>query len=79
MEGLNGIMKSASQSALFHGLQTPNNRLSIPYLFYDDDDFFFGDWANVNFSNMSHILCCFQDASCLKVNFNKSWVWYWCS
>lgn len=72
MEGLNVAMNSTFQSALFNGIQIPNNGPSISHIFYSDDVIFFGDWFFSNFQNMVRILGCFYFPSDLKVNFHKS-------
>ncbi|KAL4560381.1 hypothetical protein LXL04_032531 [Taraxacum kok-saghyz] len=75
MEGLNTVMKSATQQNLFQGIAIPNSDVSISHLFYADDALFVGEWNISNFNNLSRILRCFNASSGLKVNFHKSQVY----
>lgn len=47
----------------------------ISHLLYADDVLFVGEWISSNFDNLARILSCFNVASRLKVNFNKSQVY----
>ena len=44
MEGLNVVMKAASQQSLFHGINIPNGGPHLSHLFYADDALFMGEW-----------------------------------
>ncbi|GJT89702.1 hypothetical protein Tco_1078547 [Tanacetum coccineum] len=39
---------------------------------FSDDVLFFGEWSRANAKNLIHILCCYEAASGLKINFIKS-------
>nr|KAJ0190387.1 hypothetical protein LSAT_V11C800419560 [Lactuca sativa] len=72
MEGLNVMMKAATERGVFDGIRIPNANISVSHLFYADDALFIGDWSRKNISNLARILRCFHVVSGLKVNFTKS-------
>ncbi|XP_076929067.1 putative mitochondrial protein AtMg01250 [Bidens hawaiensis] len=72
MEGLNAVMKSASQHNLFKGVQLPNCGPIVSHMMYADDVMFIGDWNTGDTVNLARLLRCFNLTSRLKVNFNKS-------
>lgn len=72
MEGLNITMKTTCQKGIFHGIKIPYSETLISHLFYANDVIFVGEWSQDNIKNLSRVLRCFQVASGLKVNFNKS-------
>lgn len=72
MEGLNVMMKAATEKGVFDGVPIPNSNIFISHLFYADDALFIGDWSKKNISNLARIMRCFHIESGLKVNFNKS-------
>ncbi|XP_071695221.1 uncharacterized protein [Rutidosis leptorrhynchoides] len=71
-EGLNIMAKSAIDNGLFNGLKVGNDEITISHLQYADDTIFLGDWSHANACSLQNLLKCFELASGLKVNFQKS-------
>jgi len=72
MEGLNVMMKAATDKGVFDGVSISHPNLIVSHLFYADDALFMGDWSRKNISNLARILRLFHVVSGLQVNFNKS-------
>ncbi|GKE05044.1 reverse transcriptase domain, reverse transcriptase zinc-binding domain protein, partial [Tanacetum coccineum] len=71
-EGLNAIVSEAVEKGIFRGVVVGDNNVMVPHLQYADDTIFFGDWDKDNAKSLMCILKCFEEASGLKVNYNKS-------
>ncbi|XP_071739224.1 uncharacterized protein [Rutidosis leptorrhynchoides] len=71
-EGLNLLTKSAVRKKLYNGVEIGRDKIQISNLQYADDTIFFGTWSANNIDNLMKILKCFELASGLKVNYNKS-------
>ncbi|GJR31069.1 retrotransposon protein, putative, ty1-copia subclass [Tanacetum coccineum] len=71
-EGLNAIVSKAVEKGIFRGVVVGDNNVMVPHLQYADDTIFFGDWDKDNAKSLMCILKCFEEASGLKVNYNKS-------
>ncbi|XP_071694715.1 uncharacterized protein [Rutidosis leptorrhynchoides] len=71
-EGLNLITKVAVNKGLYKGVEIGQDKIVVSHLQYADDTMFFGDWSIMNARNLFNILKCFELASGLKVNFQKS-------
>ena len=74
VEGLSGLVRSAKTHGLYRGFKVGNSGLSITHLQYADDTLFLGEASMANLWSLKIILCCFELASGLKVNFAKSLV-----
>ncbi|XP_021971697.1 uncharacterized protein LOC110866858 [Helianthus annuus] len=72
MEALHVATVTTNAQGLFKGCKLPNNGPTISHLLYADDVLFVGEWPDSNIHNLARILRCFNLASGLKVNFNKS-------
>ncbi|GJU39965.1 hypothetical protein Tco_1192922 [Tanacetum coccineum] len=64
-------MVRASSNGMFRGLCL-NGSLSGSHLFYADDAMFIGEWSQANLDNVVKMLQCFQVASGLSINIQKS-------
>lgn len=71
-EGLHRAIETAKEQNLFSGIQLSNGGPVISHLQYADDAIFCGDWSIQNARNLIRILKCFELATGLKVNLNKS-------
>ncbi|GJS92803.1 RNA-directed DNA polymerase, eukaryota [Tanacetum coccineum] len=71
MESLHLSMVRASSNGMFRGLCL-NGSLSVSHLFYADDAMFIGEWSQANLDNVVKMLQCFQVASGLSINIQKS-------
>jgi len=71
-EGLNGLMRAATQKNLFRGVQVGANRVEISILQYADDTIFFGEATMENVKAIKVILRSFELVAGLKINFAKS-------
>nr|GFC91674.1 LINE-1 reverse transcriptase like [Tanacetum cinerariifolium] len=71
-EGLNAIVSEAMEKGIFRGVVVGDNNVLVPHLQYTDDTIFFGYWDKDNAKSLMCILKCFEEASGLKVNYNKS-------
>ncbi|KAK1413781.1 hypothetical protein QVD17_35564 [Tagetes erecta] len=72
MEALNVALNSAKEDGTIQGIRLPNNGPEISHVFYADDALLMGEWSIINALNVVRILRCFDLASGLKINFNKS-------
>ena len=72
MEGLIVALKEAIRKDLFKGMDLPRDGPRIAGLHFADDALFVGVWDETNLKNLMKILRCFNQASGLKVNWNKS-------
>ncbi|XP_071705386.1 uncharacterized protein [Rutidosis leptorrhynchoides] len=68
-------MKAATDKGLFKGIEVGNDGVLVSHLQYADDTIFFGEWIRSNASNLMNLLKCFELASGLKVNFQKSCIY----
>ncbi|XP_071727663.1 uncharacterized protein [Rutidosis leptorrhynchoides] len=71
-EGLNILTKVAVERGMYKGVEVGKDKVIISHLQYADDTIFFGDWSRRNARNLMYLLECFERASGLKVNYNKS-------
>ncbi|XP_071718810.1 uncharacterized mitochondrial protein AtMg01250-like [Rutidosis leptorrhynchoides] len=71
-DGLNILTKAAIDKNLFRGVEIGRDKVLISHLQYAEDTIFFGEWSSSNARNLINILKCFELASGLKVNFQKS-------
>ncbi|XP_071718102.1 uncharacterized mitochondrial protein AtMg01250-like [Rutidosis leptorrhynchoides] len=74
-EGLNILTKSAFEKGYFKGVEVGKNKIDITHLQYADYTMFFGSWSKINVKILMKILKCFELASGLRVNFQKSTVY----
>nr|GEY23912.1 RNA-directed DNA polymerase, eukaryota [Tanacetum cinerariifolium] len=73
METLHISVSRAVNDGVFKGLQIYDS-MDLSHLFYADDVIFLGEWSDDNLANLIRILQCFQLASGLKINVQKSQV-----
>ncbi|GJT98489.1 RNA-directed DNA polymerase, eukaryota [Tanacetum coccineum] len=73
METLHISVSRAVHDGVFKGLQI-HNLMVLSHLFYADDVVFVGAWSDDRLANLVRILQCFQLASGLKINMQKSQV-----
>ncbi|XP_071686502.1 uncharacterized protein [Rutidosis leptorrhynchoides] len=71
-EGLNILTKVAVERGMYKGVEVGKDKVVIFHLQYADDTIFFGEWSRLNARNLIYLLECFERASGLKVNYNKS-------
>ncbi|GJX41196.1 RNA-directed DNA polymerase, eukaryota [Tanacetum coccineum] len=71
-ESLNVAMQEVVQGGLFDGVKVGSDGIEVSHLQYADDTIFVGDWNRRNIISLMKLLKCFQMASGLKVNLNKS-------
>ncbi|GJV76117.1 reverse transcriptase domain, reverse transcriptase zinc-binding domain protein [Tanacetum coccineum] len=71
-EGLNAIVSEAVEKGVFKGVKIGRNNVVVSHLQYADDTIFFGEWNKENAKVLMCILKCFEEASGLRVNYNKS-------
>ncbi|XP_071729052.1 uncharacterized protein [Rutidosis leptorrhynchoides] len=71
-QGLNWLTKSSVANNLFKGVEVGTNKITISLLQYADDMMFFGEWSMVNIDSLLKLLKCFEFASGLNINYNKS-------
>ncbi|KAL6566436.1 hypothetical protein OROGR_002051 [Orobanche gracilis] len=71
-EGLSGLMRAAVDRGIFNGFKVGDDQQLISHLQYADDTLLVGDYSDTNIKAMKSILKCFELASGLKINFNKS-------
>ncbi|GJY33891.1 RNA-directed DNA polymerase, eukaryota [Tanacetum coccineum] len=71
-ESLNVAMQEIVQGGLFDGVKVGSDGIEVSHLQYADDTIFVGDWNRRNIISLMKLLKCFQMASGLKVNLNKS-------
>ncbi|GJT57856.1 RNA-directed DNA polymerase, eukaryota [Tanacetum coccineum] len=71
MESLHLSVSRAVNDGIFKGLHITGST-SLSHLFYADDAVFIGEWSSENLDNLLMILRCFQFASGLSINVNKS-------
>ncbi|XP_071729150.1 uncharacterized protein [Rutidosis leptorrhynchoides] len=71
-EGLNILTKVAVERGMYKGVEVGKDKVVISHLQYADDTIFFGEWSRRNARNLMYLLECFELASGLKVNYNKS-------
>ncbi|XP_071712402.1 uncharacterized protein [Rutidosis leptorrhynchoides] len=74
-EGLNILAKSAIEKGIFRGIEVCEDKVLVSHLQYADDTIFFREWNRINAINLRNILRCFERASGLKVNFQKSYLY----
>ncbi|GLT97295.1 hypothetical protein SLE2022_148680 [Rubroshorea leprosula] len=72
VEGLNGLISTASQKGLLEGVQVGSRGFKVTHLQYADDTILFGTASEENVWAMKGILRSFELVSDLKINFNKS-------
>ncbi|GKD02121.1 RNA-directed DNA polymerase, eukaryota [Tanacetum coccineum] len=71
-EALQVSILEACDNGIFKGIFLANSGANLSLLQYADDALFFGEWSRANALNLIHILRCFELASGLKVNIDKS-------
>ncbi|XP_071717831.1 uncharacterized mitochondrial protein AtMg01250-like [Rutidosis leptorrhynchoides] len=74
-EGLNILTKVAVDKDMYKGVEVGNEKVIISHLQYADDTIFFKEWSKRNARNLMYLLECFERASGLKVNYNKSHIY----
>ncbi|GJV22982.1 hypothetical protein Tco_1375677 [Tanacetum coccineum] len=62
----------AYDNEIYEGIFLANSGVKLSLLQYADDALFFNEWSRANALNLIHILRCFELASGLKVNIDKS-------
>ncbi|XP_071727346.1 uncharacterized protein [Rutidosis leptorrhynchoides] len=62
----------AVERGMYKGVEVGKDKVVISHLQYADDTIFFGEWSRRNARNLMYLLECFERASGLKVNYNKS-------
>ncbi|XP_071709245.1 uncharacterized protein [Rutidosis leptorrhynchoides] len=78
-EGLNQLLKIATNKKLINGVEIGKDKVVVSHLQYADDTIIFGKWNKVEVRNILKILKCFEDLSGLKINLNKSNVYGICT
>ncbi|GAU29935.1 hypothetical protein TSUD_360500 [Trifolium subterraneum] len=71
-EGLSSSIRRAEEIGMFKDFKVRINGLSVSHLQYADDTIFLGEASVENLWTLKTILCCFEMASGLKVNYVKS-------
>ncbi|KAJ9545225.1 hypothetical protein OSB04_024932 [Centaurea solstitialis] len=71
-EGLSVVMREAHRANLFNGVKLDNLDEELSVFQFADDAIFIGDWSLINAKNLIRILKCFEAASGLKINMEKS-------
>ncbi|GJU57658.1 RNA-directed DNA polymerase, eukaryota [Tanacetum coccineum] len=71
MESLHISTQRVVDAGLFKGI-TLGPSLQISHLFYADDAVFMGQWSESNIDTLIRVLECFDRASGLRINMNKS-------
>ncbi|XP_071727978.1 uncharacterized protein [Rutidosis leptorrhynchoides] len=71
-EGLNILTKVATDKGMFKGVEVGFDKVLVFHLQYADDTIFFEEWSRRNVNSLGNLLKCFELASGLKVNFQKS-------
>ncbi|XP_071695868.1 uncharacterized protein [Rutidosis leptorrhynchoides] len=74
-EVLNILSKAAIENGLFKGTEIGADKVLISHLQYADDTIFLGKWSRENVYSLRNLLKCFELASGLKVNFQKSCIY----
>lgn len=80
-EALSLVLKNATTLGMFRGARISNEGDKISHIQFADDIIIFCEPSEVKILNIRRILRGFQAAAGLKVNFNKSrlfWGWCWC-
>ncbi|GJV19940.1 putative RNA-directed DNA polymerase, eukaryota, reverse transcriptase zinc-binding domain protein [Tanacetum coccineum] len=72
VEALNVVLVEARNRNIFLGADVGRDKIPISHLQFADDALIVGQWSVPNAKNLTRILTCFNLASGLKVNFNKS-------
>nr|GEZ26544.1 hypothetical protein [Tanacetum cinerariifolium] len=72
MKVLNVAILKAQALDIFRAAEVGIDKVPISHLLFVDDALIIGKRYTFNVQNLSRILTCFNLASCLKVNFNKS-------
>ncbi|GJS89124.1 putative RNA-directed DNA polymerase, eukaryota, reverse transcriptase zinc-binding domain protein, partial [Tanacetum coccineum] len=72
IEALNIVFLEAKDKNMYKGIDVGKDKVYMSHLQFTDDALFFGEWSLHNAKVLSRILSCFQLASGLKVNLNKS-------
>ena len=72
VEGLSGLMSKAINRGLYRGFLVGTNKVEVSLLQYADDTIFLGEATMENVRAIKAILCAFELASGLKINFAKS-------
>nr|GEU66894.1 hypothetical protein [Tanacetum cinerariifolium] len=71
-EALQVSILEACDNGLYKGIFLANSGANSSFLQYANDALFFGEWSRNYTSCLIYILRCFELASCLKINFDKS-------
>ncbi|GJV95269.1 RNA-directed DNA polymerase, eukaryota [Tanacetum coccineum] len=72
VEVLQVTILEACENGLYKGIFIANSGINLSLLLYADDALFFREWSRANAFNLIHIFRCFELASGLKVNIDKS-------
>nr|GEW05829.1 reverse transcriptase domain, reverse transcriptase zinc-binding domain protein [Tanacetum cinerariifolium] len=62
----------AVDKGIFKGVFVSDDKVTVSHLQYADDTIFFGKWNKENAKSLMCILKCFEEVSCLRMNYNKS-------
>lgn len=73
-EAINVMLRSAVKVGLFQLTCLGSNIVSVSLLQFADDVLFLGLWSQTNIGNLLKLLTCFEEASGLKINMQKSQV-----
>ncbi|GKA53823.1 putative RNA-directed DNA polymerase, eukaryota, reverse transcriptase zinc-binding domain protein [Tanacetum coccineum] len=71
-EGLNVTLKDVVRTSLYKRVKIGTSDIPISHLQYADDTLIFGEWKESNARNLIRIMECVKQASCLKINSNKT-------
>lgn len=69
---LNRMLRLATNNNLIHGIKFPRNGPEVLNIQYADDTLLFMEASESGLINLKRIICCFQTALGLKINFTKS-------
>ena len=72
VDGLNGLLREATEKNMFQGFLMGRNEVEISILQYADDTIFSGKASMKNVNAIKVILRSFELVSSLKINFSKS-------
>lgn len=71
-EALSTLLQEASSKNIFKSCRVKSDNIEVIQLQYVDDVLFFDEWSNQNALTLLKLLKCFEAASGLKINLQKS-------
>jgi hypothetical protein len=71
-DGLSAILNRAAERGVLQGVTPHLVDGGLTHLQYADDTVLFLENTQQNISNLKFLLCCFEEASGMKINYNKS-------